>query len=234
MTKFDFSSSRQLAVLIDPDKADRAFLDHVIRYSESKVNLFLVGGSLLNNDNFEKTILHLKENSNIPVYIFPGNMLQVSPKADGILLLSLISGRNPEFLIGHHVVSAMAIKRAKIDVVSTGYILLDGGSVSSVEYMSNTKPIPANKSDIVAATALAGEQLGMKAIYLEAGSGAKNKVRNEIISKVNEITNIPIIVGGGLSSAQDVAEAFDAGANLVVMGTAIENDPSILEDFPKR
>jgi phosphoglycerol geranylgeranyltransferase len=234
MTKFDFSSSRQLAVLIDPDKADRAFLDHVIRYSKEKVNLFLVGGSLLNNDNFEKTILHLKENSSIPVYVFPGNMLQVSSKADGILLLSLISGRNPEFLIGHHVVSAMAIKRAKIDVFSTGYILLDGGSVSSVEYMSNTKPIPANKSDIVAATALAGEQLGMKAIYLEAGSGAKNKVMAEIIKNVKQNIDIPIIVGGGVSSALDVYEAFDAGANLVVMGTAIENDPSILENFPKR
>lgn len=231
MSKFDFSLGKQLAVLIDPDKADRGFLDDVIRCSEAKVNLFLVGGSMLREDNFEKTIVYLKEHSNIPVYVFPGNMLQVSPKADGILLLSLISGRNPEFLIGHHVLAAPAIKRANIDVLPTGYLLLDGGNVTSVEYMSNTKPIPANKSDIVVATALAGQQLGMKAIYLEAGSGAKNKVRTEIIKNVKQNIDIPIIVGGGISSVYDVNQAFDAGANMVVIGTAIENDPNILENF---
>jgi phosphoglycerol geranylgeranyltransferase len=231
MKKFDFSANSQLAVLIDPDKADKAFLDNVIRCSKAKVNLFLVGGSLLSEDNFEKTISYLKKNSDIPVYIFPGNMLQLSSKADGILLLSLISGRNPEFLIGHHVVSALTIKRSKIKVMPTGYILLDGGNVSSVEYMSNTKPIPANKSDIVISTALAGEQLGMKAIYLEAGSGAKNRVKNDIISKLKQNITIPIIVGGGFSSVLEVNEAFDAGANMVVIGTAIENNPNILENF---
>lgn len=229
MKKINLHNKRQFAVLVDPDKANKEYLKDLIQYAQNGVDFFLVGGSLLQEDNFEKTICFLKEKTQIPVYIFPGNMLQVSSKADGILLLSLISGRNPEFLIGHHVLASSAIKRANIEIIPTGYILIDGGSTTSVEYMSNTKPIPVTKSDIIAATALAGEQLGMKAIYLEAGSGAINNVRSEIIKKVKQSIDIPLIVGGGIKTPEDMAEAFLAGANIVVMGTAIEQNPSIIE-----
>lgn len=229
MKKINLHTKNQFAILVDPDKADEAYLNELIKYTQIGVDFFLVGGSLLQEDRFEKTICFLKEKTPIPVYIFPGNMLQVSSKADGILLLSLISGRNPEFLIGHHVLASSAIKRANIEIIPTGYILIDGGNVSSVEYMSNTMPIPASKSDIITATALAGEQLGMKAIYLEAGSGAKNSIRLEIIKKVNQCIDIPIIVGGGIRTPEDFADAFLAGANVVVMGTAVEENPSIIE-----
>ncbi|MDD2412759.1 MAG: geranylgeranylglyceryl/heptaprenylglyceryl phosphate synthase [Bacteroidales bacterium] len=229
MKKINLHNKRQFAVLVDPDKADEAYLLKLIQYAQKGVDFFLVGGSLLQKDNFEKTICFLREKTQIPVYIFPGNMLQVSSKADGILLLSLISGRNPEFLIGHHVLASSALKRANIEIIPTGYILIDGGAATSVEYMSNTMPIPASKLDIITATALAGEQLGMKAIYLEAGSGAKNSIRSEIIKKVKQCIHIPLIVGGGIKTPEDVAEAFSAGANVVVMGTAVEENPSIIE-----
>ena len=158
-------------------------------------------------------------------------MLQISNDADGILFLSLISGRNPEYLIGNHVVAAPLLKKSKLEILPTGYILIESGNLTSVEYISNTLPIPANKVDIAVATAIAGEMLGNKLIYLEAGSGAKYHVNKNIISKVKENINIPLIVGGGIKTNEEISEVCKAGADIVVIGTAIEKEPDLLKNF---
>ncbi len=226
------SKKRRIALLIDPDKVDELFLTWIVEECLlSPVDCFLVGGSLLMGDSFEKTIIFLKKQTKIPVYIFPGNMMQVSDKADGILLLSLISGRNPEFLIGQHVLAAPKLKKANIDIIPTGYILIESGTKTSVEYMSNTSPIPSGKTDIVVCTAMAGELLGMKAIYLEAGSGAKCKISSESISAVKSNTSCLLIVGGGIKTPDDAETAFKAGADIVVIGTAIENNINVIKEF---
>lgn len=223
---------RRLAILIDPDKTDDESLGRMVKEcEENPVDFFLVGGSLIMGDSFDKTINYLKNHSQIPVYIFPGNMMQVSDKADGILLLSLISGRNPDFLIGQHVLVAPKLKKANIDVIPTGYILVDSGSRTSVEYMSNTLPIPSDKPEIAVCTAMAGEQLGMKAIYLEAGSGAQNKVNAEMITAVKSNISCLLIVGGGIKTSEDAEIAFNAGADIVVVGTAVEKDIHLINDF---
>jgi len=226
-------SDRKLAILVDPDK-----WSSVDQMSELAVSLelanpdfILVGGSLITNDLFERTIVYLKEQLSIPVYIFPGNGLQVSSKADGIFLLSLISGRNPEFLIGQHVVAAPLLARADIEVVPTGYMLIDGGNVTAAVYMSNTQPIPAEKYGIAACTALAGQQLGMKQIYMDAGSGALNSISDDMIKSVADSTFIPLVVGGGIKSVKEVQAKWEAGANLVVIGTAIEKNLGLLNEF---
>jgi putative glycerol-1-phosphate prenyltransferase len=163
--------------------------------------------------------------------IFPGNVIQISDKADGILFLSLISGRNPEYLIGQHVISAPTLKRSGIEVIPTAYILIENGKTTSVEYISNTVPIPADKPEIVVATALAGEMLGMKLIYLEAGSGAAKSVALGIISEVRKNTNLPILVGGGIRNAEDASKIFASGADLIVIGSAVEENPDIILEF---
>ena len=157
--------------------------------------------------------------------------MQISNKADGILLLSLISGRNPDLLIGNHVIASAYIKRSKLEVLPTGYILINGGKPTSVEYMSNTQAIPANKTDIAAATAMAGEMLGLKYIYLEAGSGANNTVNSKMITAVKKNIQIPLIVGGGIKTTNDVKNAINAGADVIVVGTAIEENSSILHEL---
>jgi phosphoglycerol geranylgeranyltransferase len=162
------------------------------------------------------------------VLLFPGNLLQLSGKADGILLLSLLSGRNPEYLIGNHVLASRFLKRSGIEIIPTGYLLIDGHHLSSVEYVSNTRPIPSEKTDIIVATALAGEQLGLRLIYLEAGSGADTRVREEIVSRVRDTIAIPLIVGGGIKTPEDIRALYKAGANGVVVGSAIEEDYTIL------
>lgn len=226
-------SDRKLAVLVDPDKWSSVdqMGDLVSALSKSAVDLVFVGGSLITNDLFERTIEFLKQNLQIPVIIFPGNGVQVSSKADGILLLSLISGRNPEFLIGQHVVAAPKLARAGIEIIPTGYMLIDGGNVTAAAYMSNTQPIPREKNGIAACTALAGEQLGMKAIYLDGGSGANNSVSKEMIHAVESSINIPLLVGGGIGSIHEAREKWEAGANVVVIGTAIEKDLTLLNEF---
>lgn len=173
----------------------------------------------------------MKENTTIPILLFPGNLLQISNKADGILLLSLISGRNPDLLIGNHVVASSRIKHSKLEVLPTGYILIDGDKPTSVEYMSNTKPIPADKVDIATATAIAGEMLGLKYIYLEAGSGAKNSINENIIKSVKINTDIPLIVGGGIKTVNDVKNAINAGADIIVIGSAVEQNKELLPDL---
>jgi putative glycerol-1-phosphate prenyltransferase len=227
------SGEKIFALLIDPDQHTELSLENVIeRANKTNVDVIFVGGSLLNND-IDKSIELIKANSTIPVVLFPGNLLQISNKADAILLLSLISGRNPDLLIGNHVIASSHIKRSKLEVLPTGYILIDGGKPTSVEYMSNTKPIPSDKQDIATATAMAGEMLGLKYIYLEAGSGAKNTINTEMIEAVSKSVNIPLIVGGGLKSTKDIRLAINAGADIVVLGTAIENNINLLDELVK-
>ncbi len=222
---------KSLALLIDPDKYTKDSLLALIKLTaNNKPDFILVGGSLLFAD-VNKSIRLIKEHTNIPVYIFPGNQLHISDNADGILFLSLISGRNPEFLIGNHILAAPKLKASKLDVIPTGYMLIDCGSQTSVSYMSNTTPIPYNKTDIAIATAQAGELLGLQIIYLEAGSGARKTVSTEMIKAVKKQINIPLIVGGGIKTTQELELILEAGADLVVIGNSIENAPDNLEKF---
>lgn len=228
------TSKKQIAVLIDPDKTDAKKLVKTIQQAElAKVDFYLVGGSLLLKNNLDEIIAIIKKNSKKKVYLFPGNPSQISTKADGILLLSLISGRNAELLIGNHVLAAPILKQSKLTIISTGYMLIESGTQTTVSYISNTTPIPANKPAIATCTALAGEQLGLKTIYLEAGSGAQNSVSKEIIKAVKKQINIPLIVGGGIRSKEQIETAFLAGADVVVIGTAIENDIKFLEEIKR-
>jgi putative glycerol-1-phosphate prenyltransferase len=224
--------AKKLAILIDPDRSDEKQLVKLCREAKRcKADFFLIGGSLLVNGNLGATLTTLKKNTDIPLILFPGSALQVHPRADGILLLSLISGRNPELLIGQHVQAAPLLKKSKLEIIPTGYILVDGGKPTTVSYITQTQPIPANKPEIAACTALAGEQLGLRCIYLEAGSGAENPVQPEMIAAVKQELGIPLIVGGGLRSAKQVEDAWHAGADIVVIGTAIENDPDFLRSL---
>jgi len=224
------NGKKQLAVLIDPDSVStEAMLVNTCKLcNAANVDLILVGGSLITNGFFERSIGIIKQETNIPVLLFPGNIMQIDKHADAILLLSLISGRNPEMLIGKHVLAAPTLKKAGIEILPTGYMLIDGGNITSVSYMSNTTPIPADKSSIAACTAMAGEMLGLKIIYLDAGSGAKNPIPGKLISEVKENISIPLFVGGGMRTPEAVKAACDAGADVVVVGNAIEKDPSII------
>ncbi|MEQ6122077.1 geranylgeranylglyceryl/heptaprenylglyceryl phosphate synthase [Reichenbachiella sp. MALMAid0571] len=221
---------KSFAVLIDPDKVDD--LSSVIKLVnlcvENKVDYIFVGGSLIVNDNFSNVISTIKSNSNIPTIIFPGNNIQIDPSADAILFLSLISGRNPDMLIGQHVLSAPILKRSKLEVIPTGYMLINSGNQTSASYMSNTTPIPANKPTIASSTAMAGEMLGLQMIYLDAGSGAHEPVSQKIISNVKRCIDIPLIVGGGINSVGKANNAIEAGADLIVIGNAIEKNQSLL------
>lgn len=225
---------KMLAVLLDPDKSDDSKIERIGRLFDSKGNgwpdIVLVGGSLVVGDT-GKTVEKIKGEFNAPVVLFPGSCSQITDKADGILLLSLISGRNADYLIGQHVNSAIPIKRSNLEVIPTGYILIDGGNVTSVQYVSGTMPIPRSKNDIAVATAVAGEMLGLKMLYLEAGSGAEHPVPTSMIKSVRGMVDIPIIVGGGIRSRQAMADAFNAGADMVVVGTAIEDNPDVISEF---
>jgi phosphoglycerol geranylgeranyltransferase len=230
MIKDNFPGNKSVALLLDPDKASAEGLKNTLRIaSECKTDYILAGGSLTFNsiDNLIDTV---REFCSIPIVLFPGNLLQLSLKADAILLLSLISGRNPELLIGNHVIAAPYLRSIREKLISVGYILVGSGKKTSVEYISQTEAIPADKSDLVVATALAGEMLGFHMIYLEAGSGAENPVPTEIINAVRENVSIPIAVGGGLRSRQEISDAFHAGADLIILGNGCEKDPGLLPE----
>lgn len=224
-----FSGDKKVFVLlIDPEKHNPESLNRTIDVAAGAgVDLILVGGSLTSKP-IDETIESVRSRVNIPVVLFPGNLLQLSGKADGILLLSLLSGRNPEYLIGNHVLASLFLKRSGMEIIPTGYLLIDGHHLSSVEYISNTRPIPADKADIVVATALAGEQLGLKLIYLEAGSGADARIREDVVARVKENISIPMLVGGGIRTPEDIRQLYRAGAHGVVVGTAVEQDDHIL------
>ena len=223
---------KMFALLIDPDKQNEADL---LRLTE-KINsptgpdIVLVGGSLLFS-NIDETVATLKRNTQKPVVLFPGSAMQVSDKADGILLLSLISGRNPEFLIGQHVLAAPALVKSGIEILPTGYMLIGEENYTSVRYISNTNPIPYNKTDLAVATALAGQMLGLKMLYLEGGSGAAKPVSANMIEAVHRAVSLPLIVGGGLRSAADVESSLKAGADIVVVGTSIENNYALVDEI---
>lgn len=223
---------KQLAVLIDPDKLDiRMLEDMILEINHNGVDYVLIGGSLITGSFWNQCIRILKASVSVPVLIFPGNTLQIDPSADGILLLSLISGRNPELLIGNHVIAAPLLRSSGLEILSTGYMLIESGKLTSVVYMSNTTPIPSDKTDIAMSTALAGEMLGLKLIYLDAGSGAMRAVPEGIITTVKENIRIPLIVGGGISCATSARKAWQAGADIVVVGNALEARPQFLEEL---
>lgn len=221
---------KSIAVLIDPDKVfDGSRLEQVIQIAnENYVDFFFVGGSLITNNALPKVIRLLKERSNIPVVLFPGSNMHIDNQADGLLLLNLISGRNPDLLIGQHVTAAPILKKSGLEIIPTGYMLIDGGITTAVVYMSNTIPIPADKYTIASSTAIAGEMLGKKLIYMDAGSGAKNSISPKMIASVRKSIDIPLIVGGGINSSTKALNAFNAGADVVVIGNAIEKDPNLL------
>jgi phosphoglycerol geranylgeranyltransferase len=230
--KIKSSNRARLAVLIDPDKQNKGSLERLILLAGNcKVDFFFIGGSLLLEANFEAVVEAIKKQTDIPVIIFPGSNYQLSKRADAVLFLSLISGRNPEYLIGQQVVAAPTIKKMGLEAISTGYILVDGGRVSSTSYITQTIPVPGNKIDIAVATAQAGEMLGMKTIYLEAGSGAKNTVSAEMIAAVKQQVSIPLIVGGGIRNAEQAEEICKAGADIIVVGNVLEETPGLLMEI---
>ena len=223
------ANSKEFSVLIDPDKIRLKDVDKIVKLAEeAAVDSFFIGGSLVVNDALDDIIMRIKKECNTPVVLFPGSSRQLSYKADGLLFLSLISGRNPELLIGKHVETAPFLKISPIEIISTGYILVDGGVPTSVSYMSNTQPIPANKDSIAVCTAMAGEMLGLKLIYMDAGSGAANPISTSMIESVSMATDIPLIIGGGIRTPEKASANVKAGADIIVVGNAIEKDPALI------
>ncbi len=222
------SKAKKFVLLIDPDKHDEASLSYLVKnIKNSATDFIFIGGSLV-SDRLDHAVDIIKKYTGIPVILFPGNLLQLTEKVDAILLLSLISGRNPDYLIGNHVLAAPFLKKSNLEIIPTGYILISDEKTSSVEYISNTKPIPADKTDIVVSTAIAGEMLGNRMIYLEAGSGAKKSVPCELVSAVRKNISTPLIVGGGIQTVDDVRNIYLSGADMIVVGNAVENDPGML------
>ena len=227
---------KSIAVLIDPDKADDPIkLKHLIHLSsENCIDFFFVGGSLITTPNLSEVIQSIKEDVNIPVILFPGSSLQIDPSADAILFLSLISGRNPDLLIGQHVQAAPILKNNRMEVLPTGYMLISSGRTTSVAYISNTTPIPEDKYSLAACTAMAGEMLGLQLIYLDAGSGAEREISPRMISAVRKSINAPMIVGGGITSPQKALSALEAGADMIVIGNSLEKNPDLLTEISDR
>jgi len=222
------------AILIDPDKITLTKLaDLAVKAGENNVDYFLIGGSLITENQLDACLETIRKHCEIPTILFPGSILQINRKANGILLLSLLSGRNPELLIGQHVVAAPYLRESGLEIISTGYLLIDGGRPTTASYMSNTLPIPADKPDIAACTAMAGEMLGFKLIYLDAGSGAQNQISTATIKLVRKAIDLPIIVGGGIRTPEAARHSIEAGADLIVIGSAIEKTPEKLEAFAK-
>ncbi len=229
--KIKTSSNSLLAVLIDPDKISENNLKAIAKHCNlKKIDFLFVGGSIVSS-SVDKLVEKIKNLTDTPVVIFPGSPIQISYKADAVLFLSLISGRNPELLIGQHIQVSKRLKKSKLEVIPTGYMLIKNKNISSVEYISNTKPIPAQKTDIAISTAIAGELLGLKTIYLEAGSGASETINENLIKKVKENINIPLIVGGGIKTKNDIEKVKKAGADIVVIGTVVEKNINFLENI---
>jgi phosphoglycerol geranylgeranyltransferase len=223
---------KSFAVLIDPDKYDIKGLKLVISDArESAADFILVGGSLLTYDHLDDTLKIIKSETEIPVILFPGSILQINEKADALLLLSLISGRNADLLIGKHVIAAPYLKNSSLEILPTGYMLIESGPMTTAQYISNTIPIPRLKDDIAVCTALAGEMLGLRLIYMDGGSGAELPVSLSMISKVKENISIPLVVGGGIRTPEQAVASCRAGADMIVVGNAIEKDHSCLKEI---
>ena len=223
---------KSFALLIDPDKVDEEKVDQLTAQAvKASVDYLFVGGSLVISNHLDAVVQRIKKNAAIPVILFPGTPSQVSRYADGLLYLSLISGRNPELLIGQHVISAPFVKQSGLEIISTGYILVDGGAATTVSYISNALPIPADKNEIAMCTAMAGEMLGMKLIYMDAGSGARKAISEEMIATVAKTIEVPLVVGGGIREPEKAYRNGKAGADLIVVGNAIEKDPSLIAEM---
>lgn len=219
------SNQKKLVILLDPDKTKIANLPSVIkRIHQLEADFIFVGGSLLFKNVVDAFLLQIKELTDLPVVLFPGSTLQISNNADAILFLQLLSGRNPEFLIGNQVVAAPLLRQSNLEVISTGYLLVESGRETTASYISNTKPLPAHKPEIAVATAMAGQYIGNKLIYLDGGSGALNPVPLKMIEMVSKNIDLPLIVGGGIKNKKQIETVFRAGATLVVVGTAFENN----------
>ena len=226
----NFPGKKSIGLLLDPDNAKGDSLKNILTIAEEcKTDYILAGGSLTFN-SIDNLIDEVRKLCSIPVVLFPGNLLQLTHKADIIMLLSLISGRNPELLIGNHIIAAPFLKDVREKLVSVGYILINCGTRTSVEYISQTEAIPSGKPEIVVATAMAGEMLGLEMIYLEAGSGATNPVPVSIVKAVRENVLIPIAVGGGIKNKKDIEEIFNAGADIIILGTGCEKNPELIRD----
>lgn len=220
------------AVLVDPDSVTPESIRRIAEQcNEAAVDYVFMGGSIMVTAHVDRCIRQFKEESNIPVVLFPGSPSQVSPAADALLYLSLISGRNPDLLIGQHVVSAPGIKASGLEVISTGYMIIDGGVPTTVSYMSHSAPIPRNKPDVALCTAWAGELQGKHVIYMDAGSGAEYPISTDMIRRVSAHIDIPLIIGGGIRSAEKVYENCKAGAQVIVVGNAIEKDPALIREM---
>ena len=224
--------NKSFAVLIDPDKVNSEKIDELAGLAlDAKVDYLLLGGSLVISNHLDEVVQQVKKSCDIPVILFPGTPSQVSPFADGLLYLSLISGRNPELLIGQHVISAPFVRQSGLEIISTGYMVVDGGAPTTVSYISNASPIPADKNEIAMCTAMAGEMLGMKLIYMDAGSGAKRAVTEEMIAMVAKCIEIPLVIGGGIRTAEKAYLNCKAGADMIVVGNAIEKDASLIREM---
>jgi putative glycerol-1-phosphate prenyltransferase len=226
----NFSGKKSIAVLLDPDKAKGDSLDKILNVAiESKADYIFAGGSLTFS-SIDILISDIRKLCKIPVVLFPGNLLQLTLNADIILLLSLISGRNPELLIGNHVIAAPHLRNAREKLVSVGYILISCGKSTSVEYISQTEAIPQGKPEIAVATAMAGEMLGLQMIYLEAGSGASNPVPVNLVRAVRQNISVPLAVGGGITNKDEIEEILNAGADLIILGNGCEKNPELLRE----
>jgi phosphoglycerol geranylgeranyltransferase len=215
--------------LLDPDKIEQnALSDLLVSTTNFPVDFFLVGGSLVTDYVHKEVITAVRRHCSTPIILFPGNPLHIEPSADAILFLSLISGRNPEFLIGQHVIAAPLLKKSGLEILPTGYMLVDSGTQTTVSYISGTMPLPHDKPGVAACTAMAGEMLGLKLIYLDAGSGARWPVSPEMITAVRAVVDLPIVVGGGINSGEKAYKALKAGADMIVVGNGIEQDPDLL------
>lgn len=223
---------KSFAVLIDPDKVTADKIDELTTLAiEAGVDYLFVGGSLVISNQLDEVVKQVKKNCDIPVILFPGSPSQVSSFADALLYLSLISGRNPELLIGQHVISAPFVRQSGLEIMSTGYMVIDGGAPTTVSYISNATPIPADKNEIAMCTAMAGEMLGMKLIYMDAGSGAKRPIAESMIEAVAKVIEVPLVIGGGINSPEKAYRNCKAGADVIVIGNAIEKDSSLIVEM---
>lgn len=219
------ANKKLLAILIDPDKIDLGSVSMLSKkINASPATHIFIGGSIVESNIIDALIIQLKEEVQLPIILFPGNPSQISAKADGLLFLMLLSGRNPEYLIEHQIQAVPILDQTNLEIISTGYILIESGNETAVEKVSQTKPLPRNNADYVLQTAKAGAYIGNKLIYLEAGSGAQFSVPTNMISQVSKGMSIPLIVGGGIRSQSEIQAAYDAGADMVVIGTAFENN----------
>lgn len=223
---------KSFAVLVDPDKVNDDDMGALVELAvEAKIDYFLAGGSLVISNYLDECVQYIKRSCDIPVILFPGSPSQVSKYADALLYLSLISGRNPELLIGQHVVSAPVVKQSGLEIMPTGYMVIDGGAPTTVSYISNAAPLPSDKNEIAMCTAMAGEMLGMKLIYMDAGSGAKRSISTGMIEKVASCIDVPLIIGGGIKDAEKAYLNCKAGADVIVVGNAIEKDSSLIKEI---